>query len=52
MKVTLLKDGHTHAGKPCQKGDVIDVAPHDAEWLAAKGLIEAPKATPAQKEGK
>lgn len=55
MKVTVIRDNHKHAGKPCKKGDVIDVQPHEADWLAAQGVIEAPKSTagvPAQKEGK
>lgn len=44
MKVTLLKDGHKHAGRDCKKGDVIDVTPAVAQWLAdpKRKLIEPP----------
>lgn len=44
MKVTLLKDGHKHAGRDCKKGDVIDVPPAVAVWLAAskRELIAPP----------
>ena len=47
VKVTLIKDGHTHAGKPCKKGDEIFVTPAEATWLAdpKRGLIEAPATT-------
>lgn len=38
MKVKLLKD-HTHAGKPHKAGDEIDVADHDAAWLADHEVI-------------
>jgi hypothetical protein len=54
IKVTLLKDGHTHAGKPCAKGDVIEVTPTAAAWLAnpKRGLIAplSKSAAPAKKE--
>ena len=48
MKVTL-KQPHTHAGKPCQPGDEIDVTPEQAKWLAEQGVIEAPAAPAAGK---
>lgn len=47
MKVKLLKD-HTHAGKPHKAGEEIDVAAHDAAWLADQKVI-AP--LPATKRG-
>lgn len=34
MKVTLLKDGHTHAGRERKAGDEIDVKPEVAAWMA------------------
>lgn len=57
MKVTLLKDGHTHAGKPCKKGDEIEVTEGQAAWLAdpKRGLIapitKNPAKAPATQEG-
>lgn len=47
MKVKLLKD-HEHAGQPHKAGDEIDVADHDAQWLADQKVI-AP--LPASKRG-
>lgn len=44
VKVTVLTDTHTHAGQPCAKGDVIEVSPADAAWLAAQ-KIAAPADT-------
>ncbi|HEY4145170.1 DUF7210 family protein [Pinirhizobacter sp.] len=46
VKVKLLKDGHSHAGKPCAKGDTISVTEADAKWLAnpKRGLIAPTKA--------
>lgn len=41
MKVKLLKD-HTHAGIPHNAGDEIDVADHDAAWLADQKVIAPP----------
>jgi hypothetical protein len=39
MQVTLKKD-HTHAGEKHQAGAQIEVDQHDAEWLAANGVID------------
>lgn len=57
MKVTLLKDGHTHAGKTCKAGDKIDVTADQAAWLAdpKRALIAplpkgAPTATQPKRE--
>jgi hypothetical protein len=49
MKVTLLKEGHIHKGKPCKKGDAIEVTEAEATWLAdpKRGLIAPRSATPA-----
>jgi hypothetical protein len=49
MKVTLLKDGHTHKGVARKKGDVIDVTEAEATWLAdpKRGLIAPRSAAPA-----
>jgi len=41
VEVTLLKDGHTHKGKPCKKGDVITVTLQQREFLASNGLVAA-----------
>ena len=49
MKVTLKKD-HTHAGVKYQAGAPIDVAQHDAEWLAAHDVID-PLPNSASKRG-
>lgn len=57
MKVTLLKDGHTHAGKPCKVGDEIEVTDRQAAWLAdpKRGLIapitKTSAKTPTTQEG-
>lgn len=39
MKVILVK-AHTHNGKPYAAGSPLDVAPHDALWLASQSLIK------------
>ena len=53
MKVTLLKDGHTHAGKPCKKGDEIEVTDRQAAWMAdpKRGLIAPTTKTAAKPTG-
>lgn len=43
MKVTLAKN-HTHAGRECAPGDVIDVDAQTADWLKAQGVITRLKA--------
>lgn len=39
VQVTLIKDGHTHAGKPCKQGDVITVTAAQAKFLAEHGMV-------------
>ncbi|WP_449423599.1 DUF7210 family protein [Rhodanobacter lindaniclasticus] len=34
MKLILLKDGHTHAGRQCKKGDEIEVSDATAACMA------------------
>lgn len=43
VQVTLLKDGHTHKGKPCKKGDVITVTAAQAAFLANAGMVAGKK---------
>ncbi|MEI7036435.1 DUF7210 family protein [Fulvimonas yonginensis] len=43
--VTLIKDGHTHAGRVCKAGDRIPVTASQAAFLAEKGLIDKPTTT-------
>lgn len=50
-QVVLIKDGHTHQGKPCQKGETITVTHSQKQWLQQHGLIaaddkQAPKSSP------
>lgn len=40
LQVTVKVDTHTHDGKPCAKGDKLDVSRSTARWLAAQGVIE------------
>ena len=39
VRVTLATDQHTHAGIPRQRGEVIEVSPAAARWLAEQKLI-------------
>jgi len=41
VEVTLLKDGHTHKGKVCKKGDKITVTLQQRDFLIAKELVAA-----------
>lgn len=45
VKVTLLKDGHIHQGKPCKQGDEIDVTERQKAFLAKRDLIDASAGT-------
>lgn len=38
IEVTLLMP-HTHDGKPCGKGDKINVTEAKADWLRNRGVI-------------
>lgn len=40
-EVTLIKGGHTHAGKARKQGDKIHVTAAERTWLAKHGLVEA-----------
>lgn len=50
--VTLLKDGLTHAGKACAKGEVIEVTAADAEFLARLDYIAGKATAPAASKDK
>ncbi len=39
VKVTLAGP-HEHNGRPCKKGDQIDVTPRQKEWLEKIGKLE------------
>jgi len=56
FKVKLLKDGHTHAGKPCAAGDFITVTAPERQFLVDADLIakgdDGTKAKPTNVEGK
>jgi len=41
VKVTVLTDNHTHAGRPVAKGAVIEVSPAAAAWLATHKIATA-----------
>lgn len=41
VEVTLLKDGHTHKGKVCKKGDKITVTLQQRDFLVRKELVAA-----------
>lgn len=45
-KVTILKDGHTHAALPCEKGDVIDCTEPEARWLEANKIGKSEQPMP------
>jgi len=40
MTVELLKP-HTHAGRPCAPGDLLDVDEATARWLIEQGVAKA-----------
>lgn len=42
VQVVVIVDNHTHAGKPCKKGDTLTVTRATAEWMAANGVIDKP----------
>ncbi len=42
MKIELLKP-HTHAGKPCNPGDVIEVSRPVGHWLIETGTGKTTK---------
>lgn len=42
VKVKLLKD-HTHAGKECKAGDIIEVREDQVAWLQEAGVVEKNK---------
>lgn len=50
-KVTLIKDGLTHAGKPVKSGDVIEVDAVEKAFLAKREFI-AGSATAVAKPAK
>jgi len=39
LKVTVQTDTHSHHGKPCQKGQVIEVTRTEAQFLLRAGVI-------------
>jgi hypothetical protein len=43
VQVTLLKDGHTHKGKPCKKGDIITVTAAQAQFLINQDMVAGKK---------
>jgi len=51
-KVTLIKEGHEHKGRPCKAGDQIEVDAAQEAFLQKAGLIEAPADTTAAKAAK
>jgi hypothetical protein len=51
QEVILLKDGHTHQGRPRKKGDSIHVTAREAEWLAKRELIAPAVAADAASKG-
>lgn len=48
IDVRLLKP-HTHAGQALDKGEVIQVDPRTADWLAKRKIAEAAPAAQAAK---
>ena len=40
VKVRILKTNHNHKGRDCEPGEVIEVSPHDAEWLVRDQVAE------------
>ena len=47
MPKVTLKQPHTHAGVPYQKGERIDVTDDQAAWLAEHKVIASPHAEAA-----
>jgi len=39
LTVTVLTETHTHHGKPCQKGQAIEVDKPTAQFLLRAGVI-------------
>lgn len=39
VRVTIIKQGHTHRGKPLQVGDSVEVRPDQAERMKSAGVI-------------
>ena len=48
-KVTLLKEGHEHKGKPCKAGDQIEVDAAQEAFLQRAGVIATPADNTAAK---
>jgi len=40
LTVTVLTETHTHHGKPCQKGQAIEVDKPTAQFLLRCGVIQ------------
>ena len=40
-EVVVKKEGHTHAGEPCDVGAKIMVTEHQKAWLEKQGVIDA-----------
>lgn len=47
-KVTLIKDGHTHQGRLCAKGEVIEVTARQKAFLQQQGVIAGGKTNQAE----
>jgi hypothetical protein len=40
VRVEVVKEGLTHAGKECKVADVIEVTDWQADWLKKKGTVK------------
>ncbi|WP_445364396.1 hypothetical protein ACJJIQ_09045 [Microbulbifer sp. ANSA003] len=41
VKVTLI-EAHTHRGRPCEKGEKIEVTENQRDWLIQHKKVAAP----------
>ncbi|MCC5809860.1 MAG: hypothetical protein JJU06_05755 [Ectothiorhodospiraceae bacterium] len=52
VEVVIDREGHTHAGKPCEKGEKIKVTPRQKAWMEKHKVIKSTGAqAPAEQEG-